>query len=60
MVCIMLIHVKMPTSVGILTFISRINIASEMLEAGNGCQVQYLSFMSILNIMLILVEHETF
>ena len=57
MKCIMLINFKMPTIVDILTFISRINITSESLADSI---FQYFSFMSILNVMLILVEHETF
>ena len=41
---IMLINVKMPTIVGILTFISMINISSERLKARNFFICQYFSF----------------
>ena len=43
---ILLINVKMPTMVGILTFISMINIASEILKAKNFSFVVILVFMS--------------
>ena len=36
---ILLINIKMPTMVGILTFISKINTTSERLEARNGILV---------------------
>ena len=41
---IILINIKMPTSVGILTFISMINIASERLKARNFLICRYFSF----------------
>ena len=41
---IMLIYVKMPTIVGILTFISMINTESERLKARNFFICQYFSF----------------
>ena len=41
---ILLINVKMPTIVGILTFISMINTTSERLKARNFCSCQYFSF----------------
>ena len=41
---ILLINVKMPTIVGILTFISRINTASESLKAREFSVFQHLSF----------------
>ena len=41
---IMLINFKMPTIVGILTFISIINTASEKLNARKAFVFQYLSF----------------
>ena len=41
---ILLINVKMPTIVGILTFISMINITSERLKAKNYFICQYFSF----------------
>ena len=41
---IMLINVKMPTIVGILTFISMINTTSERLKARNYFVCQYFSF----------------
>ena len=43
---IVLINVKMPTIVGILTFISMINTTSERLKARNFFICQYFSFMS--------------
>ena len=48
--CILLINVKIPTIVGILTFLSMINTTSET--------VGILVFMSILNFVLSCVEHE--
>ena len=41
---ILLINVKMPTMVGILTFISMINTKSERLKARNFFICQYFSF----------------
>ena len=41
---ILLINVKMPTYVGILTFISMINTTSERLKARNFFICQYFSF----------------
>ena len=41
---ILLINVKMPTIVGILTFISMINTTSERLKARNFFNCQYFSF----------------
>ena len=41
---ILLINVKMPTSVGILTFISRINTLFECFEAGQILIFQHFSF----------------
>ena len=41
---ILLINVKMPTVVGILTFISMINTTSERLKARNFFICQYFSF----------------
>ena len=41
---IMLINVKMPTTVGILTFISRINTTSESFEAEKIIIVPHISF----------------
>ena len=46
---ILLIHVKMPTIVGILTFISRINTTSESLKARKICVFQDSSFYEQLN-----------
>ena len=43
---IQLINVKMPTIVGILTFISRINTTSERLKARNSSFVSILVFMN--------------
>ena len=43
---ILLINVKMPTIVGILTFISLINATSERLKARNLFICQYFSFFS--------------
>ena len=43
---ILLIDVKMPTSVGILTFISRRNTSPESLKARNTYTFQHFSFMS--------------
>ena len=41
---ILLINVKMPTIVGIVTFISMINITSERLKARNSFICRYFSF----------------
>ena len=41
---LLLINFKMPTIVGILTFISMINITSERLKARNFCTFRYFSF----------------
>ena len=46
---IMLINVKMPTLVGILTFISLIKTTSESLEAGKVFILQHFSFHEQLN-----------
>ena len=43
---ILLINVKMPTIVGILTFMSMINTTSEGLKARNFFICRYFSFMS--------------
>ena len=53
---ILLINVKMPTIVGILTFISIINITFERPQARNFFICQY--FMSSWNFLLSWVEHE--
>ena len=56
---ILLINIKMPTIVGILTFISMINTTSERLKAWNIFICRYLSFfMSSWNFVLSWVEHE--
>ena len=58
---ILLINVKMPTVVGISTFISMINTTSERLKAINFFICLYFSFISNLNFMLSsvqLFEHE--
>ena len=49
---ILLINVKMPTCVGILTFISMINTTSERLQAINFFICQYLSFYEQINFVL--------
>ena len=51
---------KMPTIVGILTFISRINTISERFEARKSFIYQYPRFYehSKLNFMISLAEHE--
>ena len=41
---ILLINVKMPTIVGILTFISKLNTTSERLKARNFLAFRYFSF----------------
>ena len=51
---ILLINVKMPTTVGILTFISMINITSERFKARNFFICPYFSFYEQLS----QVEHE--
>ena len=43
---ILLINIKMPTTVGILTFISRINITSESFKAENIFVFQGFNFKS--------------
>ena len=43
---VLLINVKMPTIVGILTFISRVNRTSERLKARHSSYVDILVFMS--------------
>ena len=45
---ILLINVKMPTIVDILTFISMINITSERLKASNFFICRYFSFYELL------------
>ena len=45
----LLINVKMPTIVGILTFISVINITSERLKEGHFFSCRYFSFYEQLN-----------
>ena len=47
---ILLINVKMPTTVGILTFISMINTTSERLKARNLLICQYFGFYEQLNL----------
>ena len=41
---ILLINVKMPTIVGILTFINRINTVSESFKSGTGIPFHHFSF----------------
>ena len=53
-----LINVKMPTIVGILTFISMINTISERLKARNIFIFQDFSFYELLKIYAELSEHE--
>ena len=48
---IMLINAKMPTIVGILTFLSMINTTSAILKASKVFIFQYLDFTSSLNFM---------
>ena len=48
--CILLINVKMPTNVGILTFISMTNTTSEILKARNFYICRYFSFYEQLKI----------
>ena len=55
---ILLMNVKMPTIVGILTFICMINTTSERLKAVNFFICRYFSFMSSWNFLLSWVEHE--
>ena len=55
---ILLINVKMPTIVGILTFISMINTTSERLKVRYFFICRYFSFMSSWNFVLGWVEHE--
>ena len=51
-------HVKMPTIVGILTFISIVNTTSERLKAITSSFVCIFVFMSSWNLVLSWVEHE--
>ena len=44
---ILLINVKMPTVVGILTFISRINTTSESFKQDKICILQYFTFYKV-------------
>ena len=55
---ILLINTKMPTIVGIITFISRMNKMSESFKARNTFIFQHFSFYKQFNFMLSLVEHE--
>ena len=55
---ILLINVKMPTIVGILSFISMINKQLRDLKGGTTSFVGILDFMSSWNFMLSWVEHE--
>ena len=55
---ILLINVKMPTIVGILTFISMINTTSERLKARYILICRYFSIYEQLEFMLSWVEHE--
>ena len=55
---ILLINVKMPTTVGILTFVSRINDWLSQFKSEIPYFLSNLMFMSSLNFMLSLVEHE--
>ena len=55
---IVLVNVKMPTLVGILTFISMINTTSKILKARTVFIFQYFVFMSSWNFMLSRAEHE--
>ena len=55
---ILLINVKMPTIVGILTFISMINTTSESLKARKFGILRLFSLMSSWNFVLSWVEHE--
>ena len=55
---ILLINVKMPTIVGILTFISMINTTSQRLKARNFFICRYFSFMSRWSLVLSWVEYE--
>ena len=55
---ILLINVKMPTIVGILTLISIINTTSERLKTRHFFICWYFSFMTSWNFMLSWVEHE--
>ena len=58
MTFIMLINVKMPTTVGILTFISMINKTFERFKARNFLFLSILVLMSSCKFMLSWVEHE--
>ena len=53
-------HVKMPTIVGILTFISMINTTSARFKALTSSFVGIFVFMSSWNLVLSWVEHEKF
>ena len=57
---IMLINVKIPTIIGILTFIGMINTTSESLKAITVLIFQYFSFYEQLKFHAQLVEHEKF
>ena len=50
--CIMLINIKMPSIVDILTFISMIDTSSESLEARKILNCQHFSFMTIRKFLL--------
>ena len=54
----LLINIKMPTIVGILTLISMINRTSKRLKARNFFICGYFSFLSSWNFVLSWVEHE--
>ena len=54
----LLINVKMPTIVGILTFMSGKNSILDLSEAKKGESFDILILMSIYNFMLNSVEHE--
>ena len=55
---ILLINVKMPTIVGILTFISMINTTFETWESKKLLYIQYFSFYKHLKYHAQLIEHE--
>ena len=55
---ILLINVKMPTIVGISTFINMINTTSDRLKAKNLFSCQYFSFYEQLKFPFGRVEHE--
>ena len=52
MIFILLINVKMPTIVGILTFISRINTTFNSLKASDSIIFQNISYLSSGNFMV--------